>query len=82
VGSLVLTLLCGTVPPSLSPRLVKKGIVPKPITLAIGDGANDVAMIQEAQVRLDTRTPALGLLSLDTGFMELIPPHQHRFYRS
>lgn len=32
-------------------RLVKKGVKhPKPITLAIGDGANDVAMIQEAQV--------------------------------
>jgi magnesium-transporting ATPase (P-type) len=32
-------------------RLVKKGVTPKPITLAIGDGANDVAMIQEAQVQ-------------------------------
>lgn len=31
-------------------RLVKKGVKPKPITLAIGDGANDVGMIQEAQV--------------------------------
>jgi phospholipid-transporting ATPase len=31
-------------------RLVKKGVRPKPITLAIGDGANDVGMIQEAQV--------------------------------
>lgn len=32
-------------------RLVKKGVKhPTPITLAIGDGANDVAMIQEAQV--------------------------------
>ena len=31
-------------------RLVKKGVQPKPITLSIGDGANDVAMIQEAQV--------------------------------
>ena len=31
-------------------RLVKKGVYPKPITLSIGDGANDVAMIQEAQV--------------------------------
>ena len=27
-------------------RLVKKRIHPKPITLAIGDGANDVGMIQ------------------------------------
>jgi cob(I)alamin adenosyltransferase len=34
--------------------LVKKGIFPRPVTLAVGDGANDVAMIQEAQVlRLD-----------------------------
>eukprot|EP00602_Paraphysomonas_sp_CaronLab_P005224 CAMPEP_0185037446 /NCGR_PEP_ID=MMETSP1103-20130426/31882_1 /TAXON_ID=36769 /ORGANISM="Paraphysomonas bandaiensis, Strain Caron Lab Isolate" /LENGTH=1289 /DNA_ID=CAMNT_0027575425 /DNA_START=341 /DNA_END=4210 /DNA_ORIENTATION=- len=31
-------------------KLVKRGISPHPITLAIGDGANDVAMIQEAQV--------------------------------
>jgi phospholipid-translocating P-type ATPase (flippase) len=31
-------------------RLVKSGITPKPITLSIGDGANDVAMIQEAQI--------------------------------
>ena len=31
-------------------RLVKTGIKPKPITLSIGDGANDVAMIQEAQI--------------------------------
>jgi soluble P-type ATPase len=31
-------------------RLVKKGQSPRPVTLAIGDGANDVAMIQEAQV--------------------------------
>ena len=32
-------------------RLVKKGVRrPTPITLAIGDGANDVAMIQEAQI--------------------------------
>lgn len=34
-------------------RLVKKGVHPKPITLSIGDGANDVAMIQEAQVCVD-----------------------------
>ena len=32
-------------------RLVKRGVVPTPVTLAIGDGANDVGMIQEAQVR-------------------------------
>jgi phospholipid-translocating P-type ATPase (flippase) len=31
-------------------RLVKKGIQPRPVTLSIGDGANDVAMIQEAQI--------------------------------
>jgi phospholipid-transporting ATPase len=31
-------------------RLVKKGVKPKPVTLAIGDGANDVGMILEAQV--------------------------------
>ena len=31
-------------------RLVKKGVRPKPITLAIGDGANDVSMMREAQI--------------------------------
>eukprot|EP00520_Triparma_pacifica_P017154 CAMPEP_0118656624 /NCGR_PEP_ID=MMETSP0785-20121206/13584_1 /TAXON_ID=91992 /ORGANISM="Bolidomonas pacifica, Strain CCMP 1866" /LENGTH=1232 /DNA_ID=CAMNT_0006549487 /DNA_START=137 /DNA_END=3832 /DNA_ORIENTATION=+ len=31
-------------------RLVKKNVYPMPMTLAIGDGANDVGMIQEAQV--------------------------------
>jgi magnesium-transporting ATPase (P-type) len=31
-------------------RLVKRGVHPRPVTLSIGDGANDVAMIQEAQV--------------------------------
>lgn len=31
-------------------RLVRRGISPQPVTLAIGDGANDVAMIQEAQI--------------------------------
>lgn len=31
-------------------RLVRGGVVPTPVTLAIGDGANDVPMIQEAQV--------------------------------
>lgn len=31
-------------------RLIKKGVQPSPMTLAVGDGANDVAMIQEAQV--------------------------------
>eukprot|EP00405_Crypthecodinium_cohnii_P047476 CAMPEP_0206573016 /NCGR_PEP_ID=MMETSP0325_2-20121206/28597_1 /ASSEMBLY_ACC=CAM_ASM_000347 /TAXON_ID=2866 /ORGANISM="Crypthecodinium cohnii, Strain Seligo" /LENGTH=1487 /DNA_ID=CAMNT_0054077345 /DNA_START=113 /DNA_END=4576 /DNA_ORIENTATION=+ len=31
-------------------RLVREGIKPSPVTLSIGDGANDVPMIQEAQV--------------------------------
>jgi len=31
-------------------RMVREGITPQPVTLAIGDGANDVPMIQEAQV--------------------------------
>lgn len=31
-------------------QLVRDGIEPTPVTLAIGDGANDVPMIQEAQV--------------------------------
>jgi len=31
-------------------RMAKKYVYPKPVTLAIGDGANDVNMIQEAQV--------------------------------
>jgi phospholipid-transporting ATPase len=31
-------------------RLVRDGVKPTPVTLAIGDGANDVPMIQEAQV--------------------------------
>ena len=31
-------------------RMVKLGVSPRPVTLAIGDGANDVAMIQEAQI--------------------------------
>ena len=30
--------------------MVKDGIKPRPMTLAIGDGANDVNMIQEAEV--------------------------------
>ena len=34
----------------LAVRLVKKGIPGRPVTLAIGDGANDVAMIQEADI--------------------------------
>ena len=35
---------------ALMVRLVKDNIKPLPMTLAIGDGANDVGMIQEAQV--------------------------------
>jgi magnesium-transporting ATPase (P-type) len=31
-------------------KLVRKHVVPEPVTLAIGDGANDVGMIQEAHV--------------------------------
>lgn len=31
-------------------RLVKQGVSPTPVTLAVGDGANDVGMIQEAHV--------------------------------
>ena len=32
-------------------KLVRKGVHPTPVTLAIGDGANDVPMLQQAQVR-------------------------------
>ncbi len=35
---------------SLVVGLVKNNVKPEPMTLAIGDGANDVAMIQEAHV--------------------------------
>lgn len=31
-------------------RMVKYGVTPMPVTLAIGDGANDVSMIQEAHL--------------------------------
>jgi magnesium-transporting ATPase (P-type) len=31
-------------------KMVREGVKPEPVTLAIGDGANDVAMIQEAHV--------------------------------
>merc|ERR1719171_1795559 len=31
-------------------RLVRDNVVPTPVTLAVGDGANDVPMLQEAQV--------------------------------
>ena len=45
-------LACRTSPEQkrLLVKLVKKGVKPTPVTLAIGDGANDVSMIQEAQV--------------------------------
>ncbi|PFH32645.1 hypothetical protein BESB_012570 [Besnoitia besnoiti] len=36
-------------------RLVKKRLTPQPITLAIGDGGNDVAMLQEAHVGVAIR---------------------------
>ena len=32
-------------------KLVQRGVKPRPVTLAIGDGANDVPMLQQAQVR-------------------------------
>ncbi|GMI22157.1 hypothetical protein TeGR_g11442, partial [Tetraparma gracilis] len=35
---------------SLIVRLAKTNVYPRPVTLAIGDGANDVGMIQEAQI--------------------------------
>ncbi|CDJ64673.1 adenylate and guanylate cyclase catalytic domain-containing protein, putative [Eimeria necatrix] len=37
-------------------RLVKKRLTPQPITLAIGDGSNDVPMLQEASVGVAIRT--------------------------
>ncbi|KAL8451743.1 hypothetical protein Emed_001905 [Eimeria media] len=37
-------------------RLVKKRLTPQPITLAIGDGGNDVPMLQEASVGVAIRT--------------------------
>lgn len=35
---------------ALMVRLVRSGVTPTPVTLSVGDGANDVPMIQEAQV--------------------------------
>merc|ERR1719330_1197633 len=35
---------------ALMVKLVREGVKPTPVTLAVGDGANDVPMIQEAQV--------------------------------
>jgi P-type E1-E2 ATPase len=41
-------------PPSSTPRLlvrlVRRNLPSRPVVLAIGDGANDVAMIQEADI--------------------------------
>jgi len=62
-------------------RLVREGIKPTPVTLAIGDGANDVPMIQEAQVgvgisgregrqvkgTVDDQLKALGRHCLESG---------------
>ena len=39
-------------------RLVKTSVVPEPMTLAIGDGGNDVSMIQEAHV-------GIGIIGLE-----------------
>ncbi|KFG53007.1 guanylyl cyclase, partial [Toxoplasma gondii FOU] len=36
-------------------RLVKKRLTPQPITMAVGDGGNDVAMLQEAHVGVAIR---------------------------
>lgn len=54
LGSLCKSVVACRVSPAqkrLIVRLVKRGVVPKPVTLSIGDGANDVGMIQEAQVK-------------------------------
>lgn len=54
LGSMCKSVIACRVSPAqkrLIVRLVKRGVVPTPVTLAIGDGANDVGMIQEAQVR-------------------------------
>eukprot|EP00920_Eleutheroschizon_duboscqi_P020655 GHVT01048808.1.p1 GENE.GHVT01048808.1~~GHVT01048808.1.p1 ORF type:complete len:650 (-),score=123.09 GHVT01048808.1:1218-3167(-) len=39
-------------------RLVRKRLAPQPITLAIGDGGNDVPMLQEAHVGIAIKGPA------------------------
>ena len=39
-------------------RLVRGSVVPEPMTLAIGDGGNDVSMIQEAHV-------GIGIIGLE-----------------
>ena len=47
------TVICCRASPkqkTLVVRLAKTYVTPRPVTLAIGDGANDVGMIQEAQV--------------------------------
>lgn len=56
LGSMCKSVIACRVSPAqkrLIVRLVKRGVVPTPVTLAIGDGANDVGMIQEAQVRME-----------------------------
>ena len=53
LASLCRTVICCRVSPlqkSEVVKLVKNHVVFKPVTLAIGDGANDVSMIQEAHV--------------------------------
>ena len=53
IGSISKCVLACRVSPEqkrLAVRLVKKGVPGRPVTLAIGDGANDVAMIQEADI--------------------------------
>eukprot|EP00941_MAST-03F_sp_MAST-3F-sp1_P001023 g1023.t1 len=53
VGVLCRVLIACRVSPlqkALLVRLIKDGVEPTPITLAIGDGANDVSMIQEAHL--------------------------------
>lgn len=46
--------------------MVREGVQPVPVTLAIGDGANDVPMLQQAQVYFVT----FELLELDTIFSQ------------
>ncbi|CAM9803620.1 unnamed protein product, partial [Ectocarpus sp. 12 AP-2014] len=53
LGSMCRSVIACRVSPAqkrLIVRLVKRGVVPTPVTLSIGDGANDVGMIQEAQI--------------------------------
>jgi magnesium-transporting ATPase (P-type) len=53
LGSLCKAVVCCRVSPAQKEEvvhLVKKGSTPSPITLSIGDGANDVPMIQGAHI--------------------------------